>query len=778
MTKSQNQVLILCGDNDSSVLGENTNTIKRNGRLIICPPIKSNFKVSTISSFSVYSDHSVLITEDGEVFGSGDNLDHKIIKSLPHEELRKFTKFDIKTSKNQKVHPISAFCGTDFTLYMVLTPKKLGEKVTLAYTYSDIKTVSPLFLNIGDKRPVTIYGGFSAAAAIIDDGSVLYIPNLYQKLSTLQLESVRLPSNESAVCLSVCNDFIFAVDLRGRLFQSKRPVKESKLDFYVVESLKNEKIEEINGIMNHCFAVTVDGRVFGHGLNEKGMLGIGKYIEKVDEFREISSLHSHKIKHAYAGHNHSLFVTVDGKVFACGDNSLGQLLLPQPSNEKIYLPVETEIKSGAVFCVVGYAISAVFIGIDPQNSPNHRIDTTKLATEITISSLLLHSSSSSESIEDDDDEKSEDETKKVANKRGQKIEVTNRPYKTKNDRKKRTDFSADKDDKLVSISSDEVERLKAELAAVKRENGFLRSRLDDKSVHKDQSPKATLEILAQDSISSIKRCEVIGRGSQSEVIKVTREFDFALKILRINAADSMNPSQTKPSDMEKLKKLLNEYEIITSLHHPNIIETYGFCFGDSINPPSILLQFCPHNLQEAISNMTEIEKVCSIYEISLGMAAVHEAGLIHRDLKPASILIDRHKHVRVSDFGISCIENKNVSMSTVFGAFNFMAPELTNRSRHYSNKVDVYSFGVIVFFILTGGEMPQISLPEQLSGKKAPIPKKINKVSRDLITRCWSTVPEQRPSFSEICEFIKCNKFGLIDGVEKEIKSIRSFLYI
>ena len=164
----------------------------------------------------------------------------------------------------------------------------------------------------------------------------------------------------------------------------------------------------------------------------------------------------------------------------------------------------------------------------------------------------------------------------------------------------------------MSISSDEVERLKAELAAVKRENGFLRSRLDDKSVHKDQSPKATLEILAQDSISSIKRCEVIGRGSQSEVIKVTREFDFALKILRINAADSMNPSQTKPSDMEKLKKLLNEYEIITSLHHPNIIETYGFCFGDSINPPSILLQFCPHSLQEAISNMTEIEKVCSI----------------------------------------------------------------------------------------------------------------------------------------------------------------------
>ena len=149
-------------------------------------------------------------------------------------------------------------------------------------------------------------------------------------------------------------------------------------------------------------------------------------------------------------------------------------------------------------------------------------------------------------------------------------------------------------------------------------------------------------------------------------------------------------------------------------------------------------------------------------------------------MKPANILIDNHKHVRLSDFGISRIESigcQTDSMTSVVGTIKFMAPELLNESRHYSNKVDVYSFGVVVFFVLTG-EMPKISIGEQSNGKKAPIPKKINKISRNLITKCWSTNPDERPSFTEIIDFIKSNKFGLIDGIEKEIKNIKNFLCI
>ena len=65
-----------------------------------------------------------------------------------------------------------------------------------------------------------------------------------------------------------------------------------------------------------------------------------------------------------------------------------------------------------------------------------------------------------------------------------------------------------------------------------------------------------------------------------------------------------------------------------------------------------------------------------------------------------------------------------------------------------------------------------------IDGKKAKIPSNINKVSRDLINRCWSLKADERPSFAEIVEFIESNKFKLIDSVEKKISEIKSFLSI
>ncbi|KAK8839799.1 Serine/threonine-protein kinase [Tritrichomonas musculus] len=53
--------------------------------------------------------------------------------------------------------------------------------------------------------------------------------------------------------------------------------------------------------------------------------------------------------------------------------------------------------------------------------------------------------------------------------------------------------------------------------------------------------------------------------------------------------------------------------------------------------------------------MNDIERVCAIIEINLGMEAVHSSNVIHRDLKPENILIDETGHIKLSDFGIECI---------------------------------------------------------------------------------------------------------------------------
>ena len=709
-------MLKLCGANDHHQLGEESNNKNPSGYPVIHPAVNSHLETSTIVSFSSYGNSTVVITTDGIILAIGSNSGGKITSSLSSEDLTKFTRIDLKNGDIIQ-HPISAVCGLYYTLYMV-SPSKTSSSRRLAYSYDGIKTSSPLFLNIGNWKPVSLFGGEETAAAIDEDGGIIFVPSYgsISKSPSSQLSRIFLPGSEKAKCAACCKDFIIAVGWSGRVFESEIPKGGGGLNFKVTESLKGIKISEVSGVYGHCLAVSEDGRVFGRGSNEYGRLGIGEGKGEVSEFVEISSLSGHKISHAYAGNIHSLFQTADGELLECGNNRYGQLFSREPSYDSVYLPVDTGLPKSATFCAAGFCTSAVFMGHDPMQSPNRRI-----------------------------------------------IEETGE-----------------------NIEKSEIARLSAENARLKKENESLKNTISDlrekvKKLTTTITPPSSsgLELFEQETINKMKHYEVIGRGSQSEVVRVTREEEFALKILLVKA----KTKKTKNSgvDISSVRRLLREFEILHSLHHPNIIETFGFSYGDETHAPSILLQLCRHSLSDIVDEESDIEKVCLIYEISLGMSAVHAAGLIHRDLKPSNILIDSKKHVRVSDFGVSCvssIESQTQSSTGGVGTIKFMAPELLNESSKYSNKVDVYSFGVVVFFILTGGELPKISLADQANGKKAKIPKGINDVSRDLILRCWSTNPDDRPSFNEIADFIKSNNFRLIDGVEKDIAAIKNFLSI
>lgn len=223
---------------------------------------------------------------------------------------------------------------------------------------------------------------------------------------------------------------------------------------------------------------------------------------------------------------------------------------------------------------------------------------------------------------------------------------------------------------------------------------------------------------------------------------------------------------------EKNKKLQKEYEILMTLDHPNIIKTYGICFGDEKHVPCILEEFCPYNLSIVVKKLTDINRVTIIYELCIAMREAHSKKVIHSNWKPENILIDEDYHVKLSDFGIPRLSEINGL------AFKFMSPEVLNESEKITEKADVYSFGVVLFYILTNGTIPKISIGEISTGKKAPIPVSVNDFSRELINKCWSLNPEERPSFSEIVEMIEKNKFNLIDDIDKKIDKIKQFLSI
>lgn len=148
------------------------------------------------------------------------------------------------------------------------------------------------------------------------------------------------------------------------------------------------------------------------------------------------------------------------------------------------------------------------------------------------------------------------------------------------------------------------------------------------------------------------------------------------------------------------------------------------------------------------------------------MKYLHKRKIIHRDLKTKNILITNNKHVKICDFGISTVVDVTTytSMTHGIGTTAYMAPELFDQDSKYNEKVDVYAFGVVLYFVLSKGIMPKFN---GIGGyTKLKIPDSINSFSQSIIKKCWSINPDERPSFKEIMNLIVENEFKLIDKID------------
>ena len=115
------------------------------------------------------------------------------------------------------------------------------------------------------------------------------------------------------------------------------------------------------------------------------------------------------------------------------------------------------------------------------------------------------------------------------------------------------------------------------------------------------------------------------------------------------------------------------------------------------------------------------------------------------------------------------------STSRGSGTQKFMAPEILKEEK-YNEKADVYSFGVILFFMISGGQMPKITIIQMGNGKKAPIPDTFTEFASDLINKCWETDPDDRPSFQEIAESLEKNDYNLLELTSDDLEDLRQFI--
>ncbi|KAK6927284.1 Serine-threonine/tyrosine-protein kinase, catalytic domain, partial [Dillenia turbinata] len=145
-------------------------------------------------------------------------------------------------------------------------------------------------------------------------------------------------------------------------------------------------------------------------------------------------------------------------------------------------------------------------------------------------------------------------------------------------------------------------------------------------------------------------------------------------------------------------------------------------------------------------------------DVAKGMNYLHTSHpvIVHRDLKSLNLLVDKNWVVKVSDFGLSRMKHHTfLSSKSTAGTPEWMAPEVL-RNEPANEKCDVYSFGVILWE-LTTLRMPWKGMnPMQVVGavgfqhRRLEIPDDVDPTVADIISDCWQTDPQLRPTFAQL----------------------------
>lgn len=256
--------------------------------------------------------------------------------------------------------------------------------------------------------------------------------------------------------------------------------------------------------------------------------------------------------------------------------------------------------------------------------------------------------------------------------------------------------------------------------------------------------------------------EPIGQGGMGKVFKaIDQELleTVALKMIRPELCD-------KPDIVERFKR---ELQLARKINHPHVIRIHDLGSAEGIR--YISMKFIEgQSLKDLIrtSGKLTIEKAIEIsIQVADALTAAHENGVVHRDLKPQNIMLDRGGNAIILDFGIarSISGESFTGTGIVVGTPDFMSPEQI-LGRPVDARTDIYSFGVILYEMVTGRppfveDNPTILLYLHLNEMPAP-PSSINKAIpawlEGVILKCIEKKPENRfASFSEIKEALTCS---------------------
>jgi len=249
----------------------------------------------------------------------------------------------------------------------------------------------------------------------------------------------------------------------------------------------------------------------------------------------------------------------------------------------------------------------------------------------------------------------------------------------------------------------------------------------------------------------------IGKGSFGEVFKGTcRGQVVAVKVLN---------KQNLPE--KALREFEREVILISKYTHPNIVQFMGACFVP--DHMMIVTEFIPRgDLEDMLADssiklsMTTRMKMAKGAALGMNWLHLSEHTFIHRDLKTKNLLVGEGNIIKICDFGLSQVKQSPDAVlrdppNGAKGTPIWMAPEIL-MNREFNEKCDIYSFGIVLWEILTVSqafEDIEDDLPSFIhrvceEGFRPDIPEDCQPRIRDLLISCWNKNPKKRPTFSMI----------------------------